>query len=154
MKLILLADVKKLGRKGDVVEVADGYATNFLLPRKLAAPATEGVIRARQKEQAEQVAKKDRAREEAQSWAERLQERPLEVAVRAGEGGKLFGSVTTQDVARAIERLLGTSFDKRKVGLPSNIKSLGEHKATVKLYPGVTASVTIQVVPEGSRSHG
>ncbi len=151
MKLVLLEDVKKLGKKGDLVEVSDGYAVNFLLPRKLAKAATKGVVKALQKEQKDKVAKKEREREEAQALADRLEGGVLKVAVKAGEGGKLFGSVTTQDVARAVKEQLGAEIDKRKVVLDKHIKTLGKHSAMIKLHPKVSAKVVLEVVAEEAR---
>jgi len=145
--MILLQDVKNLGKKGDILEVADGYARNFLLPKRLAAPATEGVMKAREKEKADNAARAARELDAAKAWAKELGEQQVEVRVRAGESGKLFGAVTSTDVAEAIKARFGREVDKRKIQLES-IKTLGEHHVTVKLGAGVNAKVSLKVVAQ------
>lgn len=147
MKMILLQDVKNLGKKGDILEVADGYARNFLLPKRLAAPATEGVLKARDKEKADTAAREARELDAARQWAKELGEKQVEVRVRAGESGKLFGAVTSTDVAEAIKAKFGREVDKRKIQLDS-IKTLGEHHVTVKLGSGINAKVSLKVVAQ------
>ncbi|MEW6278524.1 MAG: 50S ribosomal protein L9 [Candidatus Eremiobacterota bacterium] len=148
MKLILLQDVKNLGKKGAVVDVADGYARNFLLPRKLAEAATEGHLRLIDKEKADQSARAQREEEKARQTASELGQTPVVVKVKVGEGGRLFGSVTGADVAAALGKLLGGSFDKRKIQLSEPIKKLGVHPVKVKLHPRVTATLQVDVQPD------
>lgn len=147
MKMILLQDVKNLGKKGDILEVADGYARNFLLPKRLAAPATEGVMKARDKEKADNAAREARELDAAKAWAKELGDNHVEVKVRAGENGKLFGAVTSNDVADAIKKKFGREVDKRKIQVDS-IKTLGEHSVTVKLGSGINAKVSLKVVAQ------
>jgi len=152
MKMILLADVKNVGKKGEIVEVSDGYARNFLLPKKFAAPATDGVMKARDKEKSDLASKQQREKEAAQQWAEQLQAKELVVAVRVGEGGKLFGSVTTQDIAAAVKTQFGSEVDKRKITIPDPIKHLGVHPILIKLHPDVNAKVNLKVTAQ--EAHG
>lgn len=148
MKVILLQEVRKLGPRGAVVEVADGYARNYLFPRKLASPVTEGKLAQMRKEKEEAAARERRELEQARKWARRLQEESVVVRARAGEGGKLFGSVTAQDIATALEQLCrGLEVDRRKLKLTDPIKSLGEHRVTFKIHPRVTAEVRVVVEP-------
>lgn len=153
MKVILLAEVKNLGKRGAVVEVADGYARNYLIPRGLAREASSAGLKALEEEQ--QRASRRAARElaEAQRLGERLQGLVVTIPARAGGEGKLFGSVTARDVAEAISRVLGVEMDRRKVDLREPIKALGEYPVTIKLYHGVRATVTARVVP-GSEGKG
>lgn len=150
MKVILLQDVKKLGARGDIVEVADGYGQNFLFPRRLAAPATEGAVKARKSEIAAASARDQRERDAAKEWATKLEAKPLNLSVKAGDGGKLFGSITTKEIAAGIKKQHGYAVDKKKIHLPKPIKSLGTHQVTIKLYPKVTATVTVELAPDAS----
>ena len=153
MKLLLLQDVKALGKKGSIVDVSDGYARNFLMPKKLAAPATEGVMRSQQKEQTDLQARKDRELEQARVQAADFEKVEVELGVRVGEGGKLFGAVTSTDVAEAIKKQTNVTIDKRKIHLADPIKSLGEHHALVKLHSEVTAKLRLRIKALGD-SHG
>ncbi len=149
MKMILLQDVKNLGKKGAVVDVADGYARNFLLPRKLAEMATDGHLRLIDKEKADQAARAQREQEKFQQLADQLAEKTVPVLVKVGEGGKLFGSVTAADVAAALSKQSGTKVEKRMVQLADPIKKLGTYTVTVKLHPKVSAKVQVDVQPNG-----
>lgn len=146
MKLVLFADVKTLGRKGDVVDVADGYARNFLLPRKLAGEADKGALA-----QVEAQRKAHRRREEqeladAQALAARIESATLTVRAKAGENGKLFGAVTNADVATAVAGALAIAVDKHKVELRGQIKALGTYPVEIKLHKNVVAKTTVNVV--------
>jgi large subunit ribosomal protein L9 len=145
LRLLLLQDVKSLGKKGTIVEASDGYARNFLMPKKLAAPATEGIIRSQQKEQIDLLARKEREAEQARATARIFEATELEMAVRVGEGGKLFGAITATDVAEAIKKQLDQVVDKRKIQLGDPIKNLGEHHAVLKLHPEVNAKLRLRV---------
>jgi large subunit ribosomal protein L9 len=143
---ILLQDVETLGEKGAVVDVSPGYLRNFLMPRKLAEAATKGSIEAatkrRQAAEREQRAAVDRARESA----ELLGKTVLTIAQQAGDDGRLFGSVTTQDIADAIRDARGIKIDKRKIALDDPIKNIGTHMVVVEVVDGVFATVKTMVV--------
>ncbi|MFW6000952.1 MAG: 50S ribosomal protein L9 [Halanaerobium sp.] len=144
MKVILREDVKKLGSKGDVVDVADGYARNYLFPRGMAAEATKGKM----KEIEEQEAKKERLaaerKEEAEKLKSKLESEKFVLKVKAGEQGRLFGSVNTKDIAEAAAEK-GYDIDKRKIELDDSIKNLGVHNVNVKLYDDITAELKVDV---------
>jgi large subunit ribosomal protein L9 len=148
VKVILTADVDKLGKSGDVKAVADGYAQNFLIPRKLAVPAAGGAYRAWQHDIASREDKRKREREEAEIIANRIGSTTLTMGVKVGEGGKLYGSITAQDIADALGRR-GITVDKHKVDLDQPLKSLGTYKVAVKVLSGMTPEVTIVVEPKG-----
>jgi large subunit ribosomal protein L9 len=143
---ILLEDVESLGEKGTIVDVSNGYLRNYLLPRKLAESATKGSVEAaaRRREAAEREAREavDRARENA----ELLGKTVLTIPQQAGDDGRLFGSVTTQDIVDAIHEARGIRLDKRKVQLDEPIKTVGTHMVTVEVVDGVTATVKTMVV--------
>jgi large subunit ribosomal protein L9 len=142
---ILLADVEQLGEKGSVVDVSKGYLRNFLIPRKLAAPATKGAVdAARQRLESEERAARD-AVERAHEHAETLNRTVLTITQQAGEDGRLFGSVTTQDIADAIKDARGVAVDKRNVHLEQPIKSVGTYMVVVEVASGVTATVKTMV---------
>ena len=146
MKVVLRDDVENLGHKGDVVVVADGYARNYLVPRGLAMKATKGVIAQAESMRRNRSARDSREREAAQAQAGALAGIRLEIPVRAGEGGKLFGSVTAADVADALQAQKGIEVDRRKVGLGEPVKELGDVEVVVTLHPEVTAAFTLAVV--------
>ncbi|HEX2293907.1 MAG TPA: 50S ribosomal protein L9 [Actinomycetota bacterium] len=146
MKVILADDVEKLGKKGDVVVVADGYARNFLVPKGLAMMATKGSLKQAELMQKARAEREERAREEAAKKVAHLGSAPVYISARAGEGGRLFGSVTSSDVARAILDQLEESIDRRDVLLDEPIRSLGTHQVDVKLHEQVTALVTVEVI--------
>lgn len=149
MKVLLIKDVDNLGYAGDVKEVADGFGRNFLLPRSLAVLATTGALK--QAETIRKSAEKHRAQERADAQAISNQLVGLELLFerRAGETGKLYGSVTSGDIAEAIQEKTGIELDKRKVALPEPIRSLGETEVTIKLMIEVATTVKVQVLPEG-----
>ncbi|MFC5996083.1 50S ribosomal protein L9 [Pseudonocardia hispaniensis] len=147
MKLILTADVPNLGAPGDIVEVKDGYGRNFLLPRKLAIPATRGaekqVAAIHRAQKARQIRDLDHAKEVAGQLG------GLSVTVKAkaaGDSGRLFGSVTAADVVDAVRAAGGPPLDRRAVEVPGHIKTVGTHAVTVRLHPEVTADLDIAVV--------
>lgn len=147
MKVILKEDVEALGRKGDVVEVADGYARNFLFPRALAVFASRGNLRSL--EQIRVTLEKQRAKEkeEAEKLAQELMKLKVSIPVKAGDKGKLFGSVTSQDIAGAIEKLSPSKLDRRKIE-SAEIKTLGTHRVKIHLYPEVEAQLEVEVIAE------
>jgi len=146
MKVILSDDVETLGKKGDVVSVADGYARNFLVPKGLAMHATKGALKQAGVMQRARAERDEREKEEAAAKVARLGSSPVYISARAGEGGRLFGSVTNSDVARAIEDQLEEVIDRRHVRLEDPIRSLGTHQVEVKLHEEVNALVTVEVI--------
>ena len=147
MKVILLQDVKKLGKKGDVIEASDGYARNFLFPRKLAQEATASELHVLN-------AKKEKARKEklaeleaAQKLAAELKGKAVTINAKAGDGGRLFGAITNKDVAEAINNKYNLSVDKKKVVIDT-IKVAGGYDVEVKLYPEVSTKMKVIIVPQ------
>jgi large subunit ribosomal protein L9 len=145
---ILLQDVEQLGERGDVVDVSPGYLRNFLVPRKLAQPATAASIAdsERRQQAAEQAAADQTAK--AEETAATLRKTVLTISHQAGEDGRLFGSVTGQEIAEAVKAARGLKLDKRRVQLPEPIKSTGAHMVTIEVADGVTAEVKTIVTPE------
>ena len=145
MIVILLKDVKGKGKAGDVVKVNDGYARNMLLPRGLAQEATEGNIRNLEKQKA--IAAEKRAAEEAKAREDKakLEEITLEIKSKGGDSGKLFGSITSKDIADALEAQEGIRIDKMKIDMPSPIKAAGESTVTIKLFTNVSAELKVHV---------
>ena len=148
MKVILTKDVDTLGKSGELKEVAEGYARNFLIPRKVAVPAAGGAYRAWQHDIASREEKRKREREEAEIAATRIGSTTLTMGVKVGEGGKLYGSITAKDIADALGRR-GIEVDRHKVDLDEPLKSLGTYKVAVKVASGMTPEVTIVVEPKG-----
>ncbi len=148
MKVILTSDVDKIGKSGELKDVADGFARNFLIPQKLAVPASGGAYRAWQHDIASREVKRKREREEAEIAAQRIGGTTLTMGVKVGEGGKLYGSITAKDIADALGRR-GIVVDRHKVDLPEPLKTLGTYKVAVKVLSGLTPEVTIVVEPKG-----
>ncbi len=146
MRVVLRDDVDNLGHKGDLVDVADGYARNYLVPRGLAIQATRGVQKQADAMRRNRQAREDRTRDEAREVAGRLTGRTVEIKARAGEGGKLFGSVTSSDVADAVLAQTGVEIDRRKIALDEPLKELGEVELDVRLHADVVATLQISVV--------
>ena len=145
MKVILKQDVEKLGRRGDLVEVADGYGRNFLIPRGLAVEATEAKLREWKSIQEGKAVREKRSEEEARAKKKNLQGKRITVKMSAGEKGRLFGSVTTAQLAEAIEEQLGIKVDKKLIKIEENIKQIGVFPFKVRLYPGVEAELSVKV---------
>lgn len=145
MKVILQQEVKNLGKKGAVVEVTEGYARNFLLPQKLAIPATAGNVNAAQQQKDAEARKAKRLHDEAKLHAAQLSKLKVTVAVKTGEGGRLFGSVTSKDIADALKAQHGVDLDKRKIELKDALKTLGTYPVTIKLHPEVSAQIEVTV---------
>ena len=148
MKVILTKDVAKLGKSGEMRMVADGYATNFLIPQQLAVPAAGGAYRAWQHDIASREDKRVRERADAEIAATRIGSTTLTMGVKVGEGGKLYGSITSKDIADALARR-GIDVDRHKIDLEDPLKTLGTYKVAVKVYAGMTAEVTVIVEPKG-----
>ena len=145
MKVILIEDVKSLGKKGQLVEVNDGYARNFILAKKLGLEATPKNLNDLKLKKAndEKVAKE--IYEEAKAFGERLKEMAVNVTIKTGEGGKIFGSVSSKEIAEAAKAQLGIELDKKKMVLPSSIKTLGTTLVPIKLHPKVTSELKVNV---------
>jgi large subunit ribosomal protein L9 len=145
---ILLQDVENVGTKGTVVEVSKGYLRNFLMPRKLAEPATKGSVAAAQQREAAAARAVAEAEQKAGESAAVLNKTVLTISHQAGEDGRLFGSVTSQDIADAIRDARGIKIDKRKIHLDDPIKTVGTHLVSVEVSEGVTATVKTMVVEQ------
>ena len=145
MKVILLADVKGTGKKGEMYEVSDGYARNFLLPKKLAKPATVQAVGEMKAKKASADYHAQVEREAAQELANKLSAVTVKIKARAGENGKLFGAVTNKEIAEALAAQSGNNVDKKKISLAADIKNYGTYEATVKLHPGISAVVKVVV---------
>ncbi len=145
MKVILIEDVKSLGKKGDIVNVSDGYARNALFPKKLGLEANAKNINdlKLQKAHEDKVAKENL--EAAKAFAEELATKEVQVAIKVGEGGKTFGSVSSKEIVEAAKAQLGYDLDKKKVQLPNAIKALGTTSVAIKLHPKVTAELKVVV---------
>lgn len=145
MKVILQAEVKGLGKKGGVFEVSDGYARNFLLPKKLAVEATSGNIQDLAHKKAVEERRKEKEKSDAEELAKKLGDLVVEVATKTGEGGRLFGSVTSKEIAEVLKARYGINLDKRKIELKESIKALGTFNLQAKLHPEVTAKFQVHV---------
>jgi len=145
VKVILIQDVPKLGRRGAVVEVADGYGRNYLLPRGLAVPAEEGLVQEAAEKERVRLAKERRQAEKARQTAAKLEGREVVIAVRSGEGGKLFGAVTNKEIAEALAREFQVGIDKRKIELSSPIKAVGSYPVVIRLHPQISATINVRV---------
>ncbi|MBQ5735463.1 MAG: 50S ribosomal protein L9 [Lachnospiraceae bacterium] len=145
MEVILLQDVKSLGKKGDKVTINDGYARNFILPKKLGLEANAKNLNdlKLQKANEEKLAKEQL--EAAKVLKTKVEEKPVRLTIKAGEGGKLFGSVSSKEISAAAKQQLGLDIDKKKMVMPEPIKTLGSHIIPVKLHREVTAELTVSV---------
>ena len=148
MKVILNKDVKGTGKAGDVVNVSDGYARNMLIPRGMATEATAGNIRQLEKKKAIEAEKRAEEKAEAQEQAAKLEKALVTIRTKAGDGGRIFGSITSKDIADAIGSQLGIEVDKKKIQLDSPIKHTGETTVTIRLYHEVNAAVRVSVETE------
>jgi large subunit ribosomal protein L9 len=147
MKIILMTDVPKLGHRGELKEVATGYARNFLLPKKLAVPATSANLQNLEHLKRQRVREEAKARQQADALAARVAGLDFRVTARASEDGRLYGSVTAQDVADYLERN-GVTVEKRRVRLDDPIKALGQYRVAVRLHAEVTAELPVTVARE------
>ncbi len=144
MKVILQKDIPKIGKKDEIKEVADGYARNYLIPRGLAVEASAGRVQELKLREANRARRAEKEQEEALRQARKLEGQDILLKVAAGEGGRLFGSVTSADIAAALQAK-GINIERKKIALPEPIKTLGRHTVEVKLHPRVIAPVTIIV---------
>ena len=148
MKVILKQDVNKIGKKGELLEVADGYGRNFLIARGLADEATEGKVRGLQQMQKTQKIKDDKKLKIAEEARKKLGGKVVRIKVNTGEGGKLFGSVTTAQIAEALAIQFSVPVDKKDLKMEETVKQTGEYRFKAKLYTGVEAEMTLKVEPE------
>jgi len=145
MQVILKEDVQGSGKKGDLVKVSDGYAKNFLLKKGLAIAATPQALAEYKAQQSAKVNREAKERAGAADLAKEIEGKSMKIVAKAGESGKLFGSITSKEVAQELQNQLGVEVDKRKISLESDIKSHGTYTAEVKLYQGVSAKVFVVV---------
>ena len=148
MKVVLLEDIKTLGKKGDIVEASDGYAGNFLLPKKKAIAATAENLNTLklQKANADKIAAELLA--EAKALKDKIEKSEVTVKIKGGEGGKTYGSVSTKEIAQAMKDQSGLEVDKKKIVLPEPIKTFGVHEISIKLHKEVSAKLKVKVVEE------
>ncbi|AET58228.1 50S ribosomal protein L9 [Paenibacillus sp. NRS-1782] len=147
MRVIFIKDMKGQGKKGQIKEVSDGYAANFLLPRGIARPATEGNMKTLENQNAAEEKRKQEEKEEAQALGKKLESTTVQLKAKAGEGGRLFGAITSKQIAEAVAAT-GIKLDKRKIELEEPIRTLGVTQMTVKLHPEVKATLKVQVTEE------
>lgn len=147
MQIVLRNDVDNVGKRGDIVEVADGYARNFLLPRGHAILATDGVAAQAKAMRAKRDKHDAKNREAAQNLASKLGAVTLKVSAKAGNEGKLFGSVTNTELAELLSKEAGLAIDRKQIAGHDNIKTVGAHTVPVKLHPDVTVDIAVEVVP-------
>ena len=149
MKVILLKDIQGTGKKDQIVEVSDGYGRNYLLPRKLAREATSEAVNALEKSKGADKHREEVRRQEAEVKARELKGKVVQLEVRGGENGKLFGSVTTDQIATALKAQHGIEIDKRKLEQEEPIKTAGQSFVTLKLYPGISTRMIVNVTVQG-----
>ncbi|MBO0830330.1 MAG: 50S ribosomal protein L9 [Actinobacteria bacterium] len=146
MKLILTQEVTGLGTPGDVVEVKPGYGRNYLVPRRLAMPWTRGSEQQIETIKRARSAREIRSLDDARAAASQLSELKVRLQTRAGQGGRLFGSVSTSDIAAAVRKAGGPELDRRKIEVTSPIKTIGSHRVSVRLHPEVSAALDVEVI--------
>ena len=145
MKIILLQDEKKLGKKGDLIEASDGYARNYILPKKIGVEATPANLNTLKLQKANQDKIAKEQLDEAKQLADKLAELTVELTMKAGEGGKSFGSVSSKDISEACKQQHQVELDKKKLLLPEALKSFGVYEVGVKLHPQVTAKLKVHI---------
>lgn len=148
MEVILLEDVKNLGKKGEIVKINDGYARNFVLPKKLGIEANNKNLNDLKLQKANEERLALEKLQEAKILAVKIEEKPVTLSIKAGEDGKTFGSVSTKEIAQEVKRQLGFEIDKKKMVLDEPIKTLGTHIIKVKVHKEVTANLTVKVTEE------
>ena len=147
MKVILLTDVPGMGKRDEIVNVSDGYARNFLFPKKMAREATAGATREVQRKRAAEDAREAARRAEAEAKAALLKDKVIHLQVKCGDKGRLYGSVTTEQIAEALAAQYGVTVDKRKIELPEPVRSVGNTEVSIRLYTGISAKMRLNVEP-------
>ena len=145
MKIILLQDEKKLGKKGDIIEASDGYARNYILPKRIGVEATPKNLNDLKLKKANESRIAQEQLDMAKELAAQLEEKQVVVKIKTGEGGKTFGSVSNKEIAAACKEQHGIEIDKKKIVLPENLKSIGSYEVGIKLHPQVTGKLTVKV---------
>ena len=145
MEIILLEDVKSLGKKGDVVKVSDGYASNFILPKKLGVEATKANLTNLKKHQAKDARDAQALLEKMQEYAKEIEKVTVRLTMKAGEGGRVFGSVSSKEIATEAKKQFGFDIDKKKIQLSEPIRNFGTTEVPVKIHPQVTATLKVSV---------
>ena len=148
MKVLLTEDVKKLGKKGEIVEVSDGYAKNYILPQKLGMEATKAIQNEWQVRKGSEANRKEKEKQEALALAKVLTGKSVTIRTKAGEGGRLFGSITTKEVAELIHQQLGLEVDKKKLTLNAAVKAIGQYTVSIRLHTEATAEILLKVEQE------
>ena len=148
MKVILEQDLKKVGKKGDIVEVSEGYARNFLFPKNIAIEATNTNVNIAKAKKGSAQRKQQQATDEARLMAAQLDKVEVSIAVRAGDNGKLFGSVTGKDIADSLKKDFNIDVDKRKIEIKGDVKSIGDYDAVIKVHPTITAKIKVHIIAE------
>ena len=149
MKILLTEDVKKLGKKGEIVDVSDGYAKNFILPKKLGIEANKAVLNEWQVKKGSEDNRKRKEEEQAKAQAAELNGKAIVIRTKTGEGGRLFGSITAKDVAEALEKQLNLKVDKKKIQMPDSIKGVGDFTIVIKLHAKASAELRLKVESNG-----
>ena len=147
MKVVLLKDIRNVGKRDDIITVSDGYARNFLFPQKLAAEATPGALKEIERKRAAQDAREAEMRKEAQAKAELLKNKVITLEVKCGEKGRLYGSVTAAEGAEALEKQHGYAADRRKIDLGDPIREVGDRPISIRLHTGVSTQMILRVEP-------
>ena len=145
MQVILLEDVKTLGKKGEIVKVSDGYAKNFVIPKKLGVEATQKALNELKNQQKRDGIVAQQQLDEAKAYGERISKETIQVTMKAGEGGRVFGSVSTKEIVTAAKQQFGFDIDKKKLQLAEPFKSFGTYEIPVKLHPQVTSTIKVCV---------
>ena len=145
MKIILLQDVKSVGKKGDIIDANDGYARNFLIPKKIGVPANAENMNTLKLQKSNEAKVAQEQLEEAQRFAQELEIKEVVLSIKAGEGGKTFGSVSSKEIANAYKEQCGITIDKKKIQLPESIKNFGVYEVKIKLHPKVTGTLKVKV---------
>ena len=151
MKVILLTDVKGSGKKDEIINVSDGYARNFLFPKKMAVEATPGAMKEIERKRAAEAAREAERRAQAEEKARQLKDKTVNVQVKCGEKGRLYGSITTAEIAAELEKQHGIQVDKRKIELSDPIRMVGDVEIGVWLYSGVTTTMRVHVEPVAAK---
>jgi len=145
MKVVLLQDIKEVGKKDQVIDVADGYARNYLIPRKLGIEATPAELKKIDDLRRSIANKHEKEEQHARQTARQLKENGIVIKVKCGEAGRLYGTVTAADVAKALKEIMGLDIDKKKIEVPEHIKSVGDYEAEVWLMPGIASKIKLHI---------